>query len=166
MHALDEGLLRLTRSRAHTPGRDQAVAQFSALGEHAAIWLAFGAGAAVFAPASERRDWRRATACVAGAYVLNTVLKIAVGRPRPELADLPALVATPTRLSFPSAHATSSFAAARAYSSLGVPRLPLYAMASGLAASRLYLGLHYPSDVLAGAALGAAIGAHGAPRRP
>jgi undecaprenyl-diphosphatase len=39
-----------------------------------------------------------------------------------------------------------------------VPAAPLYAVATGLAASRVYLGVHYPSDILAGAALGTAIG--------
>jgi undecaprenyl-diphosphatase len=81
-----------------------------------------------------------------------------VRRPRPQLADLPPLAATPTQLSFPSAHATSSFAAARVYSAAGAPALPLYLAAAGFAASRVYLGVHYPSDVLAGALLGCVIG--------
>jgi undecaprenyl-diphosphatase len=159
LHRLDLELLRTARTAAHTEARDKAVARFSALGEHAGIWLAFGAAASLVGARDDRRRWRAATRVVAGAYVLNTAVKFAVGRRRPELPGLPPLVGTPTGLSFPSAHATSSFAAARAYSRLGAPRAPLYLLAGSLAASRVYLGVHYPSDVLAGAALGSLLGA-------
>jgi membrane-associated phospholipid phosphatase len=158
-HAADLALLRAARTLAHTPARERAVAGFSALGQHAAIWLAFGAGAAAFSAGEERARWRAATRTVAGAYVLNTALKFAIRRPRPQLPELPPLAPTPTQLSFPSAHATSSFAAARVYSAAGAPPAPLYLLAAGFAASRLYLGLHYPSDVLAGVLLGSVIGA-------
>ncbi len=94
---------------------------------------------------------------MAGSYLVNTAVKVAIGRERPRLAALPPLAATPTQLSFPSAHATTSFAAARAYAPLLAPE-PVYALAVALALSRLYLGLHYPSDVLAGAVLGSLLG--------
>jgi membrane-associated phospholipid phosphatase len=91
-------------------------------------------------------------------YALNTAIKRVVGRRRPELPGLPPLTGTPTALSFPSAHASTSFAGADVYSRLGLPAPLLYALAAGLSLSRLYLGVHYPSDVVAGAVLGALAG--------
>jgi len=153
---LDERLLRVARTRGHTPRAERAVARFSRVGEHAGVWLAIGAvGSAL--DGERRHEWRRATATVAGVYVLNTAIKQLVRRRRPELPGLPALTGTPTALSFPSAHASTSFAGARVYSGLGLPRGPLYALATGLALSRLYLGVHYPSDVLAGAMIGSLV---------
>jgi undecaprenyl-diphosphatase len=93
---------------------------------------------------------------VVAAYVVNQTTKLVVRRRRPELPGLPALTPTVSRLSFPSAHATTSFAAARAYRRVA-PSPPLYATAIAFALSRPYLGVHYPSDVIAGAALGTAI---------
>ncbi len=95
---------------------------------------------------------------VCAAYGLNFAVKLAVRRRRPELPGLPPLTKTVSRLSFPSAHATTSFAAARAFSGLVRPAA-VYAPAVAFALSRPYLGVHYPSDVIAGAVLGTAIGA-------
>ena len=150
---LDLALLRWVRTAGHSPEAEHAVATFSRLGEHGAVWLAIGMTGSLVQP-SRRADWRRATAVVASAHVLNTAIKLVVRRKRPLLRGLPPLSKTPTQLSFPSAHATTSFAAAGAYSRLGVPAAPLYGLATGLAVSRLYLGLHYPSDSAAGVALG------------
>jgi undecaprenyl-diphosphatase len=93
---------------------------------------------------------------VAAAYGANQAVKFALRRSRPELDDLPPLTPVVTQLSFPSAHATTSFAAARAYARLA-PAWALYAAAIAFAVSRPYLGVHYPSDVLAGALLGTAV---------
>jgi undecaprenyl-diphosphatase len=62
------------------------------------------------------------------------------------------------QLSYPSAHASTSFAGARALAAAW-PAAPLYALATAMAVSRPYIGVHYPSDVVAGAALGSAIAA-------
>ncbi len=161
----DEWLLRLARTRGHSPRAERAAARLSRLGEHGAIWLAIGAvGQALDEP--HRGRWRRATITVAGAFALNTAIKLVVSRPRPQLPGLPPLTSTPTRLSFPSAHATTSFAGALGYSRLGLPAAPLYVLAACLSLSRLYLGVHYPSDVLAGALLGLAVGALGTAAEP
>ena len=154
----DVRVYRFIRKAARPPALEP-VGRFSALGEHAAVWLALGAlGLAV--DGRRRRDWARATLAVAVTYALNTAIKTIFRRRRPSLEDLPALIATPTALSFPSAHASSSFAAARAYSTL-LPTGPLYATATAMALSRVYLGVHYPSDIVAGATLGTAIGSMG-----
>jgi membrane-associated phospholipid phosphatase len=108
----------------------------------------------LFAAADRRPAWRAATGRVAAAYALNAALKLVVGRRRPAGG----LVPTPTQLSFPSAHAATSFAGARAYARAGGPAGALYALALGLALSRLRLGVHHPSDVVAGALLGLIVG--------
>jgi len=154
---LDERLLLVARTTAHTPRAERDVARFSQLGEHAGVWLAIGVvGQAVDSP--RRGGWRRATVTVAAVYALNTAIKLVVRRRRPQLPGLPQLTSTPTQFSFPSAHASTSFAGALCYSRLGVPALPLYTLAVGLSISRLYLGVHFPSDVIAGAVLGTAVG--------
>jgi len=153
---LDERLLRVARTVGHGRATERVVGRFSRLGEHGAVWLAIG-GAGQLLDGARRERWRRATATVLGAYVLNTAIKPLVGRSRPQLAGLPALTATPTALSFPSAHASTAFAGALSYSRMGLPAPALYALAASLSLSRLYLGVHYPSDVLAGALLGTAV---------
>ena len=154
--SLDVRLLRLARTTGHTPALERAAARLSRLGQHGGVWLAIGAAGYVL-DRERRPQWGRAAGTVAATYALNTMTKLIVGRARPELPDLPPLTSTPTGLSFPSAHASTSFAGARSYSRLGLPSAPLYGLAGCLAASRLYLGVHYPSDVLAGALMGAAL---------
>ena len=158
-NAVDLAVYRHIRSLAHAPERVRWVRRYSRLGEHGAVWLAIGLlGTA--GDAQRRGRWVRATVCVGVAYVISTSIKLAIGRSRPLIEDLPHLMATPTGLSFPSSHSTSSFAAAQAFGHL-LPRGPLLGAAAAMAFSRLYLGVHYPSDVAAGAALGTAVGSLG-----
>jgi undecaprenyl-diphosphatase len=88
-------------------------------------------------------------------------LKLLFERERPAIADpgLEPLVATPSSASFPSGHAATAFAAAALVATLQ-PRLrvPAYGVAVVVALSRVYLGVHFPLDVVFGAVLGTAIG--------
>jgi undecaprenyl-diphosphatase len=140
---VDLALLRLLRTRGHTPALDRAAGLLARAGENGAVWL----GAAALA-----RD-KRALRVILLALLGNTAIKQVVRRPRPELGpELPPLAPTISSLSYPSAHAATSFAGAGA---LGGG--PLYAAAAVIAFTRPYLGVHYPTDVLAGAALGWAV---------
>jgi membrane-associated phospholipid phosphatase len=93
--------------------------------------------------------------------VMAALLKEAFDRERPALADpgFEPLVGTPGSPSFPSGHATTAFAAAALVGAFH-PRLriPVYAMATLVALSRVYLGVHFWLDVTVGAVLGTALG--------
>jgi membrane-associated phospholipid phosphatase len=127
-------------------------------GEWAAMWAIAGLAAAAIDPARRRR-WLVAAAVGPTAIGINFAVKVAVGRRRPLIEEHPPLARAPTKLSFPSAHATSSLAAATAMARVAPGGKPvLYGLAAAVCVSRPYLGMHYPSDVLAGAALGTALG--------
>jgi membrane-associated phospholipid phosphatase len=127
----------------------------SHFGEHALGWLALGAvGAAVDRP--RRREWLLSAAAVAVAHGASIGVKRVVRRPRPQDPSVKVLVGTPSRLSLPSSHATSTTAAAVLYGGLLRSRAPL-AVVPVMALSRLVLGVHYPTDVAIGSALGAGV---------
>jgi undecaprenyl-diphosphatase len=128
------------------------VRRFSLLGEHGIVWYSVCAIGALACPA-RRSEFGRAATIVLSSFFANQAVKFVARRPRPHLPDLPPLVHTASQRSYPSAHATTSTAGAVALSRLIPPALA-YTFATGLALSRLYLGVHYPSDTVAGAALG------------
>ena len=153
--SLDLRLLRLLRTRFHAPRVEQAVIALAHTGESGLIWYALAAGGAVLH--RERRPvYLRAMRTVLVSMVANTAVKQLVRRARPVLDELPALGPVFWGRSYPSAHSTASFAGARALSR-ALPPPPVYALAVAMALSRPYLGVHYPSDVLAGAILGDAV---------
>jgi undecaprenyl-diphosphatase len=86
----------------------------------------------------------------------TALIQRAVGRHRPRVHIL---IAEPHSHSFPSGHAASSFACALVLVSFA-PRLrgPLYALAGLIGLSRLYVGVHYPLDVIGGALWGLVVG--------
>jgi membrane-associated phospholipid phosphatase len=154
--SLDLALLRLLRTRGHAPPVEAAVLRLTRAGEHGLAWYGLAAAGALLNGRC-RPVYLRAMRAVLAAYAANTMIKAAIRRARPVLEELPALAPTISGRSYPSAHASTSFAAARVLSG-ALPAPPLYACAVAMALSRPYLGVHYPSDALAGAALGDALG--------
>lgn len=155
---LDQLLLRGLRTRGHAAPVEGAMKALGLAGEYGAIWIALGLTGAAADP-SRRARWGAASLVAPAAIVANFAVKKAVGRQRPVITDHPALAKAPSKLSFPSAHATSSVAAAVAYSRVRPEaRGPLLALAAAICVGRPYLGMHYPSDVAAGILLGALLG--------
>ena len=158
LQELDRRLLRAMRTRYHAPRSEDTMKALGMAGEWGAVWVAIGVAAAAL-DATRRERWLRAVAVAPTAIGVNYLVKLAVRRRRPRLRRLPPLAVAPSELSFPSAHATSSLAAAAAMGRVAPGlRPPLYGLAGAICVTRPYLGMHYPSDVLGGAAIGLLIG--------
>jgi membrane-associated phospholipid phosphatase len=157
--ALDLRLLRLLRTRGHTPPVEISLIQLARAGENGLLWYVIALAGAALDRRGHRDAYFRAMKIVLATLVANTVVKQTVRRARPVLeAELPALTPVLSGRSYPSAHTSTSFAGARALAAAGLPAAPLYAVAVAMGLSRPYLGVHYPSDILAGALLGDAVG--------
>ncbi|MFE1595158.1 phosphatase PAP2 family protein [Nocardia sp. NPDC058705] len=137
-----------------SPAVISAARGMSHFGEHALGWVGIAAaGWVVDKP--RRRQWAGVAVGAVGAHAASIVIKRIVRRPRPNDPSVQVNVSTPSKLSFPSSHATSTTAAAVLLGRLtGLP-LPAVIVPPMLL-SRVVLGVHYPSDVIAGSALGAA----------
>jgi len=155
---LDQASLRVLRTRAHGPVLLNVMKGLGFAGEFGAVWVSTGAAGALL-DAPRRQRWAAAALVAPAAIVVNFTVKRTVGRSRPLITEHPPLAKAPTNLSFPSTHATSSLAAAGALSRVE-PRaaVPLHLLAAAICIGRPYLGMHYPSDVIAGAAFGAVLG--------
>jgi membrane-associated phospholipid phosphatase len=153
----DLRLLRAMRTRWHAPAVERAARALGKAGNHGAVWLSLGVLLALV-DGGNRESWLICAALGPIAIGLNYVVKLLVKRPRPVLEGLPPLGGAPSSLSFPSAHATSSFAVAAAMTRVDPLGGLAFILAFALALGRPYLGMHYPSDVLAGALLGVVLG--------
>ena len=132
--------------------------------DHGELWIIL---ALVLLAIRSQRKYGAAVACglVLDLVSCNLLLKPLVGRIRPFAvnAAVELLVKAPLDASFPSGHTAASFAAVFALKAAGSPLWkPALAVAVVIAFSRLYLYVHWPSDVLAGVLLGAAVGWAGA----
>lgn len=146
-------LSAIQRQLLSVPGSREAAVTLSHVGEHALGWMALAAVGMVVDP-PRRGRWAMVGVGTFGAHAASVVLKRVVRRRRPDHPAVTVGVGTPSKLSFPSSHATSTTAFALLAGAVsGVPVAP--ALVPVMLASRLTLGVHYPSDVVGGAVLGA-----------
>lgn len=155
---VDRIALRRTVRRLPAP-----ITAFGLVARGGALWLAAAAVLALLGPRGRRAATGGLVATGTASVIANGPAKWLIRRPRPggiSLVGLPRRDRSPTTSSFPSSHTASAAAfavAASAHYPAAGPVLFPAALAVGL--SRIRAARHYPSDVLAGAALGAAIGA-------
>lgn len=155
---VDQRILLALRTRGHNDLTVQAVRGLGAFGELGSGWAAIALAGAATQP--ERRAlFLRAAPAASLAVLANYSLKLTIGRKRPLIDDHPPLARAPSKLSFPSAHSTSSVAGAVVLGRVAPGSRPvLYPLAAAICLGRPFLGMHYPSDVLAGVAFGAFLG--------
>jgi membrane-associated phospholipid phosphatase len=155
---LDRRLLTLLRTRLRSDALDRAAVAYARAGESGALWILLAvSGAAVDRP--RRARWLAAAGTVPFTLVANYFVKSVFARERPRFPGHEPLGRVPASHSFPSAHAATSFAGAYRIAALVPPaRAPLMVAAALMAFTRPYLGVHYPSDVVAGAAVGLLVG--------
>ena len=159
--AFDRAVMQWITQTLHSPLGDVFFPFVTRLGNGGAIWLA--AGIVLLCIRRTRRTGvALLLAVLAGWIVGDLVLKPWVARLRPFQAEElgPLLITPPSGWSFPSGHTLSSFAAATVLASRGRRwAVPAFVLAGCIAFSRIYLCVHYPTDVLTGMVLGAGIGA-------
>src|SRR5262249_37057631 len=125
---LDNRLLYAMRTRFHGPRAEKVAKALGRIGEYGAGWLVIGLVMA-FADPDNGEDWVVAGLLGPFAIGLNFAVKLIVRRARPELEGLPPLGGAPSSLSFPSAHATSSFACATAMTRIAPEAAVLFVLA-------------------------------------
>lgn len=156
---MDIKLLSLIQRRLRCSFLDKVMPMITSLGTCGVIW---GAIMLIFfrLPRYRRMGLILFVTLVFCAMITNIILKLMVARPRPchIFIEIPLLIERPMDFSFPSGHTMSSFAAATVIihtnQTLG---LIAFALAILISFSRLYLFVHFPSDVLAGILFGITI---------
>jgi undecaprenyl-diphosphatase len=161
VRAFDLAVIRAF-DRIRTPALDRVMYTISSAADHSLLWFAIGG----------LRAWRRNDARFAARFAIamglesaatNGAIKLLFRRVRPEheidSGPLPYGMRRPITSSFPSGHATAAFTAASILARTGRGDALWYAAATVVASSRVYVKMHHASDVVAGAALGLAMGA-------
>jgi membrane-associated phospholipid phosphatase len=136
---------------------DQAAAMVSNLADYGLVWVAL----ALYKARRRGPNRRRAVAALGLAgvtsYAVNRAVKSAVQRERPE-EHLDAAVRTPSSSSFPSGHTLAAFCTAFVLAETAAETSAYVGFAGAVAASRIHLRAHHPSDVVGGAAIGSLLG--------
>lgn len=149
----------------HTPAADRIMVFITSLGNGGRIWILL-AVLLLAVPRTRKSGWVLTAALVLDYILCNGILKNLVGRIRPcdVNATVQLLIARPKDFSFPSGHTAVSFAAVSALYYAGEKKLwkPALVLAVLIAFSRLYLYVHYPTDILGGIMVGWICGAMGA----
>lgn len=143
-----------------SPWGDRAMIALSSAGDHGLIWIIIALCFCMF-PKHRKAGVGILLALILAHGVGNLFLKNLIARPRPFIAypGIPLKIPPPQEFSFPSGHTITAFAAVFAIpSSMGAIKRLLVILAVAISFSRLYLFMHYPSDVLGGALIGMIIG--------
>ncbi len=144
--------------RGH-PAVDRLFYGASELGDFSLLWLVLAGVRALRSEHDQRAAARLVVGLVAESFLINAVVKSVFRRRRPVLkVDRPLHLRVPRTSSFPSGHATSAFVAAVLLSEDDGLWIVYYPLAAVVAASRVYVKIHHASDVVAGIAIGAALG--------
>lgn len=161
--AVNEVDLAISRWIARQPPSsfDGVMKGLSAMADHSMLWFVIAAGLAIRKGATRRAALRGVLAIAAASFTTNAVFKPLLPRRRPAAKELPAyqvLPDPPTSSSFPSGHAASAAAFTTAVA-MECPKagLAIAPLAVAVAYSRVHVGVHWTSDVVAGAAVGSGI---------
>lgn len=154
---LDGGFLLFLQDSVRNPILNSIMIFITSLGDEGMIWIA--ATVALLIPKKTRKIGIMSAVALLGSLLINNnIVKNIVQRPRPfvTFTDLRIIIPTPSEFSFPSGHTSSSFAAAAVFyrhlpKKLGLPSVILAGL---IGFSRLYVGVHYPTDVIAGIIMG------------
>ena len=164
MQAAEFAILDWIQAHLRCGFLDAVLPAISRTANHGELWIIL---AVILLLIRGQRKYGASVACglILDLVSCNIILKPLIGRIRPFAVNglVELLIAAPTDASFPSGHTAASFAAVFAQKTAGSPLWkPALAVALVIAFSRLYLYVHWPSDVLGGALLGAAVGWAGA----
>ena len=156
----DENTLRFIQEKLDYDLYESIMVLITRLGDMGAIWVA--PGIILTCSKEQRRVGAELLATLASCGIINSlIIKNIVDRTRPFDIHmwLDVLINKPTDFSFPSGHTASSFAAAYIINKNYGKKfgIPAYTLATAIGLSRVTVGVHYPSDVIAGAAVGTAV---------